>query len=91
VAQRDLVGNILDGLETGRAEPVDAGGTGCVWDSGRQSRGTEEIWSLAIADLLIVSLINFSVEERKGEAYIAQADILNQSRVDLGLLQYLLQ
>lgn len=89
LTQCNLVGDVLNSLETGGTESVDGRCAGCVGDAGRKGGGTEEIGGLAVVDLYVVSMNPLLGRDRK--TYITQADILDQSRVNLRLVDNLLQ
>jgi hypothetical protein len=47
----DLVGDVLNGFETGGAEAVDGRGGGGVGEAGCEGCGADEVGGLAVADL----------------------------------------
>lgn len=85
----DLVGYILDGFEAGGAEAVNGGGTGGDWVPRREHSGAGNVCGFAVAHLCIVSAYEDGeiTHANSGQAYVAQANILNHVGVDLRFLE----
>ena len=50
----DLVGDVLNGFETGGAEAIDGRRGGGAWEAGSQARGANVVGSFGVGDLGIV-------------------------------------
>jgi len=91
----NLVRNVLCSLETGGAESVDCGGSGGIREACCESCRSELVRSFTVRDLGMKGLAEGrgrSVEERdNAKTHIATADILDELRVDFGLLDNLLE
>jgi hypothetical protein len=81
-----LVRNVLCSLETGGAESVNGGRSGCIWEASCEGGSSKLVRSFAIGDLYRKALAyerGRPGEERvRARAYVATADILDKLRVD---------
>lgn len=75
----DLVGDVLNGFETGRAETVDRGGSGGVGEAGCKGCGTDQVCGFSVADLCPAS--GDCLFKGIGRAYIAETNILYHLRI----------
>ena len=80
-AERNLVGNILNGLQSGRAEAIDTVGARGVGESGSERSSPDFVSSSCIADL--ETEISRMKRSWVSAAHISHANILNQVRVEV--------
>ncbi len=87
----DLVGNVLNGLQSGRAEAVDRRAAGGVWEACSERCCADDVGRSWMTDLDTKSISMWSSKIQTFEANISDTDILHHLRVDVGLLHDLLQ
>jgi hypothetical protein len=74
-ARRNLIRNVLCGLETGWAKSIYGGCGSGIWEASCQGSGSELVCRFSIGDLQVEVLADEVAE--LGGAYIATADILD--------------
>lgn len=87
----DLVCNVGDGLEAGGAEAVDDAGGDSVGEASSQGCSSDLVGRLSIAGLRVYAVSQPKSTNCCRKTYVAEADVLNDGRVDTAVLADLLE
>jgi len=85
-----LIGNVLNGFQTGGAEPVDGTCPGGIRKACGEGGGAGVVGGMRVVNLLMFLALGNNVDGRRdGKTYVTNADVLHHLRIDSGLPKYL--
>jgi len=81
-----LIGNVLNGFQTGGAEPVDCTGPGSIRKACGEGGGAGVVGGVRVVDLIMLLALCNNVDGRRdGKTYVTNTDVLHHLRIDSGL------